>query len=483
LAIDQHSYQDIDALIKLAFKNKIIKSVIMSNPKQQIYQAYLNGEHSHCDCLAFLGRIGEEEKKTTQAIFYYREALQANPNHILALNNLANLLKQKENTIDESIRLIEKALSIEPYNVVLLSNLSHIARRAKKIDFALRWFEKALAQLKDNLTVRHQYGILLASIGNLNEHDGKVLSRGIREFSINWSLHVAAMAEQEGMAKWEGENKPRSVITLAGILGFGDILQWLRYVPVLKKQFIAVIAWFNRPMIPLLEKTGLFARIALIDEPCPKADFLSEFSYLPAIFSAQSIFPLPYHQFNLEKQKIADWSNFLSHLSKPHIGISWAASRNSKSGHLRTPPLKMIEAITALVPHQLISLQVGDDALDKISKEDFSFMHSKIFDLSNAIKDYYDTACLIASLDLVISVDTSVAHLAASLGKEVWLILPEPTEWRWYGDSNKSRWYPTIRIFRQPQMGDWGGLFYEIAEVLVKYLNVKKHHKTQYRSL
>ena len=268
---------------------------------------------------------------------------------------------------------------------------------------------------------------------------------------------------------WQGEDLSGRHLLVFSEQGLGDAIQFVRYLPLLAERKCKItvlapakLARLLRPSIQPVETIDVLNTVEGID-------FQVALMSLPHRFNTElASIPSKVPYLKAEPELEARWKALLSNAPKPGIGrhgckvgIAWSGSAAHKNDHNRSIPLSSwLPVLDA--PITFVSLQKdirsGDAELLQARKDILRF--------DDELKDFADTAGLVSQLDLVISVDTSVAHLAGALGKPVWLLLPFIPDWRWLLDRDDSPWYPTFRLFRQPQRDDWGSVFAEIEQEL-----------------
>ena len=202
----------------------------------------------------------------------------------------------------------------------------------------------------------------------------------------------------------------------------------------------------------------------------PDFDFHSPLLSLPYIFGTRlETIPARIPYINTDPALVQKWRNkIVSENSDFRIGVAWSGNPAKATDRYRSCPLQFFQPIAGMEDITLYSLQKGE-----ASQQAREFPESvKLVDFTDEIHDFLDTASFIENLDLVITVDTAVAHLAGALGKPVWILLPFVPDWRWMKDREDSPWYPTMRLFRQPSIGDWQSVISQVEEALKKFIHL-----------
>jgi hypothetical protein len=222
-----------------------------------------------------------------------------------------------------------------------------------------------------------------------------------------------------------------------------------------------VILESQAPLRSLLEQSGVADQVTVPGESPPPCEAYVPLMQLPAIFgSTLATIPaaIPYLAVRVQARLPAGPANELK------VGVAWAGNRAFRNDALRSMPLKQMLPLLAAPEVRFFSLQMemarGDQA---------DFRSSKLVPMMDQARDFADTGAIMEQLDLIISVDTAVAHLAGALGRPVWVLLPDPPDWRWLTDRDDTPWYPTMRLFRQKNQEGWGPLISRVAEALAKF--------------
>jgi hypothetical protein len=244
--------------------------------------------------------------------------------------------------------------------------------------------------------------------------------------------------------------------------GLGDYIQFIRYATLAEQTGVKIILEVPSSLFGIT--SSLEGRFILIEEgqPLPAFDYHCPVMSLPLAFKTTiDTIPAKTPYFYADQDKQFSWRQRLSEKSKPRVGLVWSGSTAHKNDHNRSIALTQFAS--------LLDLPIEFHCLQKeIKTEDALFIsdNGKIINHQAHLQDFSDTAALIAELDLVIAVDTSVAHLAGALGKQVWILLPFAPDYRWMLDKTDSPWYPSASLFRQPAIGDWDSVIAEVRDRL-----------------
>jgi hypothetical protein len=267
---------------------------------------------------------------------------------------------------------------------------------------------------------------------------------------------------------WTGQSIAGKRILIHSKAGYGDYLMFIRYVPLLKKLGATVIVFAPKPLLSLFSASDTDVQVVDMDGPVPEVDFQCPIMSLPKAFrTTLDTIPADLPYLKAPPEKLAYWRQKLPASEKLRIGLMWSGSpnRNIDKNPLRnrTAPLNAIRSLLDL-PFEFHSLQKEPLENDAALLSSLTQIHTHQEELG----DFSDTAALIDRMDLVISIDTSVAHLAGGLGKPLWVILPYSSDYRWAAESDKTPWYPNATQFRQNAVGDWENVIQRVKQRLLK---------------
>ncbi|WP_199249876.1 tetratricopeptide repeat protein [[Phormidium] sp. ETS-05] len=449
-----------------------------------------------------LGNALQENGQTETAISHYRQALQLNPHQTSTYQNLGGALRELAQT-DAAIACYRQLLALEPHNSDAYNNLGNAFREQGKQDEAISAYEKALAENPHNLEAKVNMGNVYTEMGNLataisyyqqaihqdpNSADAQYnlgvalllsgnLPEGFAGYEWRWGIQsiVAPLRRSFPQPRWDGSPLEGKTILLYAEQGFGDTIQFCRYVPIVAAMGGKVIIECPSPLVRLLQTLPGVDQIIPFGSELPDFDCQASLMSLPHILGT-----------TLETIPVVPETGFLPQLSHSHqdlvkkpgfyppvsgsplkIGIVWSANPKNPSGETRSCPAKNFLPLLEIPGVELYSLQKGAAAAEIAA-------YPQIQDAVGTVKDFADTAAVIMGLDLVITVDTAVAHLAGTMGKPVWVMLPFAPDWRWMLDRPDSPWYPTMRLFRQSKPGDWPGVFAQVRDELARHSLAQK---------
>ncbi len=397
-----------------------------------------------------LASVLKDQRQLEAAIAAARMGIELMPNSPEAHLNLGAILHD-QGSFPEAAASYRQALSLRPDYVEALSDLGAVlALQGDRT--GLQYMEQALL-LKPDYAAGHWN--LATTLLRLGEY-----SAAWPEHEWRWKWNRFSSPQRNFQRpQWRGEPLHGAAILLHAEQGIGDTLQFVRYLPLVKERGGRVILEVQPPL------QTLFANFPGTDQVIARGDVLPEFQWhcplmsLPLAFattldtipSSCPYIGLPGHGEKAERT------------AGLKIGLVWAGNPGHRGDLLRTIPLEELTPLTELNGIKFIALQQG---LTLEQREEISDRFPLEWD---DFKDFSETARAIADLDLVISVDTSVAHLAAAMGKPVWILLAQVADWRWLTDRDDSPWYPTARLFRQATLGDWKGVIARVVQELASW--------------
>jgi hypothetical protein len=289
-----------------------------------------------------------------------------------------------------------------------------------------------------------------------------------------WRWKTGQLPEREFIQpKWNGGSLGEQTILLHAEQGLGDSLQFIRYAALLKKEnpSAAIVVECLRPLAPLLTRCPSIDQLVAQGGKLPPFDVHCLLADLPGAFkSTLETIPRDVPYLFADPELVTEWRKRLSDLGGLRIGINWQGRGGQGDYRKRDIPLDLFAPLAQLPGVNLVCLQKGEARSELFSLGERRPVFDPGDDLDTAHGAFMDTAAIMMNLDLVITSDTSVPHLAGALGVRVWLALPFVPDWRWLLDRSDNSWYPTMRLFRQTAPGDWTAVFEEIRTELVSLL-------------
>ena len=392
-----------------------------------------------------------------------------------AYSNRGNVLKEL-NRLEEAVADYERAISFKADYAEAYCNLAVTLDRLMLTEEAIANYEKAISFKADYVQAHWNKAIALLLLG--------IFQQGWKSYEWRWLTENTAKSKKDfSKPIWLGDNDiTNKTILIHAEQGLGDTLQFIRYVPMVAALGATVMVEVQAPLLSLFENMQGISVLLKKGDPLPPFDMHCPMMSLPLAFKTalDNIPACP--QFVIPEAKIQFWSDKLGLKTKLRVGLVWNGGFRPDQPEIwdvnerRNLPLQHLKALVG-IDVEFISLQKGEPAESEFRQSvavgwDGPLIHDHVHEL----KDFSDTAALVMNLDLVIAVDTSTAHLAASLGKPVWLLNRYDTCWRWLLEREDSPWYPSVKIYRQASWGDWDGVMQRVRTDLMELasLNVKK---------
>jgi len=425
--------------------------------------------------------------KLTEAVASYQQTLHLKPDYAGAHNNLASAFR-RQGKLTEAVASYQEALRLKPDYAEAHSNLGVALAAQGRLTEAVASYQQALRLKPDYAEAHCNLGLALVDQGKLTEavasyQQALRLKPDYAEAHINlahvwflWGDFERAWPEYEWRWKlrglsspsfcqplWDGSSLQGQTILLFAEQGLGDTLQFIRYAPLVQQHGATVIVQCQGPLLRLLATCAGIDRLVLAGTALPPFDVQAPLLSLPRIFrSTLATIPANIPYLCADPELRAHWQQQLSGVRGFKVGIAWQGNPEHKRDRWRSVPLLAFEPLAGVLGVRLVSLQKGP------GREQLPDLANRlgVLDLADRLEDFADTAAVMRSLDLVITVDTAVAHLAGALGIPVWVALSLFPDWRWLLEREDSPWYPSMRLFRQSAWGDWAGVFERLTEAL-----------------
>ncbi|HSZ67062.1 MAG TPA: tetratricopeptide repeat protein [Xanthobacteraceae bacterium] len=390
-----------------------------------------------------------------EALTSFAHALAAEPTSLDALGNYGNALL-KLNRPSAAIAAYDRALAIVPRNAGLLTNRAIALRKLDRPHEALMSVTRALASKPDFAQARFVDSLVRLTLGDFRA--------GWRAYESRWQgRNLAAQRRNFPAPLWLGGGSLEGkTVLLHAEQGFGDTLQFVRYAPLVVRQGAKVVLEVQRELVRLLEGLDGVAAVIARGETLPSFDLHCPLLSLPLAFGTEpATIPAPVPYIAAAGDEIRLWRELLPR-GRRRIGVAWAGDPAHDNDVNRSMRLKALAPVFDIPDVDFVSLQYKTGEKDVGTLQDFP----NLFRLERSFRDFADTAAVVASLDAVISVDSAVAHLAGAMGKELFVLLPLGADFRWLRERADSPWYPTARLLRQTQFGDWSGVIESLAAEL-----------------
>jgi Flp pilus assembly protein TadD len=399
-----------------------------------------------------MGRAGEAERSL-------RAALRLEPALADAQVNLANLLRRRGD-LDEAVALCRSALRLRPELAEAVNTLGTVLQDQGYFPQAAAAYEEAVRLRPHYVEARLNCAMSLLQAGDF--------ARGWEAFE--WRKRLPPAATRIAAFRtpaWDGSEAAGRTILVHAEYGLGTTLQFVRYVPLLAERGPRVILECHSALKPLLKSLRGTCAVVEKGEPLPEHDAYVPLLSLPHIFgTVVDTIPAAVPYLSPEPQRLRNWAAKLGGISGLRVGIAWQGSPTYVCDRSRSLPLSSFAPLAAVPGVRLVSLQKGPAEAELASAECSCLEVVNLGHELDRDAAFVDTAAVMQNLDLVVTSDTSVAHLAGALAVPVWVALSHSPDWRWMLGREESPWYPTMRLFRQEQRGAWDSVFRRMAAAL-----------------
>lgn len=468
------------------------------------YRRLVTLEPDNVDSLNGIGLSLLQQGDVDGALSHFDKALAINPNHAYTLNSYGNALCQQGKTA-EAIGFFERALAQQPMLAEAHCNLGNALKAQDDLTRAIAHYRNAISLKPDYAAAHMNLGNAFKELGDYSAALGRFdeailirpdlaeahLNKGIvmltlGRFADAWKEYEwrIPMLEKQpdrrtfARPRWNGDTINGKRILIHAEQGIGDSIHFARYLPMVKALGAQVIFECQPHLVDLFAGLPGADRIVARDNGTPRDTDYDCHAYLlslPALFGTTfKTMPHDVPYLRADPERARSWNNRMAP-DDLNVGLVWAGNPNHGNDRNRSCMLADFSPIANIPGVTFHSLQKGAPAGQAAAPPD----GMRLIDATAELQTFADTAALIDNLDLVITVDTSVAHLAGAMGKPVWVLIPHVPDWRWLLDRPDSPWYPSMRLFRQPRARDWASVFGELA-VQLRSVAASKHVPQRY---
>ena len=415
----------------------------------KLCHAIINIQKNHVPSFQMLGSLAYRRGNFGLSVEFFRCAAALMPDDSRNHNNLATALSASGRN-NQAINCIKKVMLRDPGFFSAYYNMGNILQRLGNFEEAMTCYQRTLTIEPKNVDAHWNLALTYLRAGRFAD--------GWAEYEWRW-MRPGTPVEHRNVPGWDGRPFEGRTLLLVCEQGLGDTLQFVRYLPHAIQKGGSVILRCQPELVRLLSGFSGVAHIVTRDDPLPVFDVQSSLMSLPGLFGTtletipNQVPYLPVPGVSASRMLEGDGLK---------VGLVWGSSPTDPS---RSCPLSKLLDLGRVPGVRFFSLQKGPWAADLGQVPEAEFIE----DLSDRIHDMADTAAFVCQLDLIITVDTSVAHLAGALGRPTWILLPHLADWRWMVDREDCPWYPTARLFRQEAPGDWDGV---IARLLSAFNNL-----------
>jgi tetratricopeptide (TPR) repeat protein len=418
-------------------------------------------EPGNAAALHLLGAVWHKGGNPLLGIEMVKKAIAHDPGVPLYHRNLCEMYRL-EHRLDEAIEAARRTLALAPNDGHVHYFLSMIHYERGDAERAIEHARAAVALLPNFPGAHFELAEALLVSGRLRE--------GFVEYEWRHQLKSVPplLSPQPLQPLWDGRPLAEGELLLVADQGFGDVIQFCRYIPMVAERAKEFVVACNPEVKPILEQQPGVRRIIVAPQGLPVFAFWTPLSTLPMILGTElDTIPAPVPYIRAEPEKVAEWrARIAAAVPAGHlkVGIVWAGRPTHGNDRNRSTVLRTFAPLAALEGVALLSLQMGPPQL-QIEAYDG---RAPLVDLGRDIRTFADSAGILANLDLTIAVDTSIVHLAGAMGLPVWTLLAQPPDWRWMMGRPDTPWYPSMRLFRQPRAGAWAPMMEQVAAALAE---------------
>ena len=421
------------------------------------FQQCLRLQPNHAGACNNLGLALTEAKRPHEAIIVLQHAVRLRPDMKEAHNNLG-LACTDLGRFAEAEASFQQALRLDSRYAEAHSNLGSAYKEQGRLEEALACYDMALRLTPDAISTQYNRSLALLQQGDYE--------RGWLAYEWRWR-RPPTPPRPFMQPRWDGAPRPEQTILLWSEQGLGDTIQFVRYAALVKERVKKVVLECPPPLVALLSSCPGVDQVVAEGEPLPAFDVQAPLLSLPALCGSTLstvAAQVPYLQ--ADPARVASWRARLAAETGFRVGVVWQGNPRHGWDRHRSLPLSCLEPLARIAGVRLVSLQKGPGQ-EQIAEVARRFA---VLDLGGELDEsggaFVDTAAVMQSLDLVVTVDTAAAHVAGALGVPVWLALAAIADWRWLRQRDDTPWYPSMRLFRQERLGDWKTVFTRMAEEL-----------------
>ncbi len=421
---------------------------------ERAYREALATTAAHPVATHYLGVILYQRGQLAAALPLLEQAATAVPREPEFHNNLGLALAAADRN-EEAVAAYRRTLALKPDHAVAWNNLGLALQAGNRLREAIAAFREALTLVPDFAQAHWNLALALLAHGDFEE--------GWRQYE--WRFRIPELAQHERQysgARWDAVARPGQTLLVTAEQGLGDTLQFVRFARQVAARGVRVLMSAPRPLVRLLATAAGIDAVYGPDDALPSYD-----AYAPVITLARALeigadaIPTTVPYLATDPARRAEIAPALARDTGLKIGLAWSGSSRNSNDRRRSMPLRVLSPLFALAGVSWYSLQRQDDE-SEVGRVPAASALKRL----PARNDFDGTAALVDALDLVVSVDTSLAHLAGALGRPTWVMLPFASDWRWQQERTDSPWYPTVRLFRQPRAADWHAVVAHVGSEL-----------------
>jgi Flp pilus assembly protein TadD len=409
------------------------------------------------DTLHLAGIVAFRLKRIDDSLAKMEAAIRHGVDTPLYFRNICEVYRTL-GRLDDALATAQRAVTLSPSDPLCLHNLAIIHYERQELEQSKACARQALLMNPKLPGAHFELAEALLLEGDM--------AQGWEEYEWRFQIQGAApLMPPTDRPQWDGTPFDDTLLLVAD-QGFGDVIQFCRYIPWVAERCPNIAIGCAAEMVPVLRQQHPNLHLFQRWDRCPPYRAFSALSSLPRLHGTRvETIPAPVPYLRADPDRVAGWRQRLLPLAPPsfrRVGIVWAGRPTHNNDRRRSASLATFAPLAAVPRVALVSLQKGPSA-DQAGRY---FGRAPLINIGAEIQDYEDTMALLEALDLVVTVDTSVGHLAAAMGRPVWILLPTAPDWRWLLNREDSPWYPTVRLFRQTVPRQWDDVMARVAEAL-----------------
>ena len=378
-----------------------------------------------------------------------------NSEHLIALGNQA----REDNNPEQALSYYMQALAIDRNSASAFNNYGNVLRECGEPAGAIPFLQRSIQLAPEHPTAKFNLAVAYLLLGDY--------PNGWSAYESRWNYeHLAGTLPRFNQPQWTGQDLKDKTVYVIGEQGHGDNIQFVRFVGDLADRGAKVILAVNQSLKPLFIGHAI-SNIVCDGDPLPEFDYWIPIMSIPKVLGTtlDNIAQVQYY-LTADTSKQQQWQQVLGPKRRLRVGFCWSGRRDTWINRHKGMPFEtMLDLIKRNPNYEWINLQC-----DCTAEEEAELVKAGVTAYPGAVKDFADSAALLMHMDVVLSVDTAVAHLAGALGRPVWVMLSQyALDWRWLLNRDSSPWYTTARLFRQPKMGDWSSVIDKVDKFLSWY--------------
>jgi len=432
-----------------------------SNEKEKalkIYDEIIKMENENSEAYFNKALILTKLQKYEEALRSYDSAIKIKPDFEEAYINRGVILSTLMRPID-ALKNFDLAIRFKSENAIAYNNKGNVLTELSRFDEAIENYEKAVEINPNYAEAFNNIALLKLLLGKYEE--------GWKLFEWRWKGPQKKEFRDFKKPLWLGNEviKDKTILITAE-QGLGDFIQFYRYCDLVEELGAKIIIETPKELFSLIQHQNKKNIVIHKGQSLPIFDFYCPIMSLPLAFKTNiHNIPSSLPYIKIDNEKLTFWRSKISEKNRTKVGLVWSGAQNKETDYNRSLMLSQISPLFDL-PLDFYSLQKEVRDIDK----DFLSQSKNIYDYHKEIVDFSDTAALILEMDIIISIDTSVAHLAGALNKPLWILLPHVADYRWMIDRIDSPWYPSATLFRQKEINNWDSVIFSIERSLRSYI-------------